>query len=626
MGGGHGRRRREQMDENKPGSALPPPPKLTISDRRMLQWFASNLGSRWLTILIAFLAMIISAGADMVQPLLVKDLVDDVFVGKDMSRLMPLIWMLVGVFFASSLFNAIRMNLMHRLGQVFVYEMRIDTYSHLQSLSLGFFERNKTGDVMSRLSNDVNAVEDMVVHGTDEVISNVLRVGITIGIIFWLNWQLALLALSPLPIFLVCIIIFARFVRPIYRRIREDLGEINAQLEERLQGVRVIKAFAREHFEFGNFQKASEAYLKANVRAIWLWSTFFPALNFLVSMSLVLVMWRGGVMMGAGSQEVTTGMMMAYIGYLQQFYWRFGSLIRVYDMYNRALASLARIFQLRDEMPEVEDAPDAEELAKVQGDVELDHVSFRYATGDMVLKDVSVHARPGETVALVGRSGAGKTSLINLIPRFYDTTEGTVRVDGRDVRTVTQESLRSHIAMVLQETFLFNASVSENVRYGRLDASDEEVTEACKAAYADDFIMDLPEKYDTEIGERGVKLSGGQRQRLSIARALLADPRILILDEATSLIDTEAEQIIQKALDNLMRERTTFVIAHRLSTIRNADKIVVIDSGAIVEAADHKTLMERNGLYAEMYERQFRIAEEWGLGGATGIMPGGPPR
>jgi len=257
--------------------------------------------------------------------------------------------------------------------------------------------------------------------------------------------------------------------------------------------------------------------------------------------------------------------------------------------------------------------------------VELEHVTFRYQTGDIVLKDVSVRAEAGETVALVGRSGAGKTSLVNLIPRFYDPLEGIVRVDGVDVREVTQESLRSHMAMVLQETFLFNGTVTENVRYGRLDATEEEVQAACVAAYADEFIQNLPDKYETEIGERGVKLSGGQKQRLAIARALLANPRILILDEATSLVDTEAEQMIQKALDHLMQGRTTFVIAHRLSTVRNASKIVVIDEGAVVEEADHDTLMEQQGVYAGMVERQFRLAEEWGMGGGAsgGFLGGG---
>ncbi len=598
------------------------PPRLRLTDRRMLRWFAENLGPRWPILLVAVVAMVVNAWADLYPNVLVKSLVDDVFVNRQMERLGPIMLLMVGCFLAAAVFQALRMNLMHVLGQRFVYEMRVDTYRHLQKLSLNFFHRNKTGDLMSRLSNDVNAVEDMVVHGTDNVISDALRVLYTVGVIFLMSWKLALLALIPLPVFVTAIIVFSRVVRPIYERIRAELGEINAQLEERIAGIMVIKAFAREKYEFENFDSASKVYYDASVMGIRLWSTFFPALGFITSTGMILVMWVGGSMIGAGREQVTAGTIMAFIGFLQQFYWRVGGLIRVYDTYNRALAALARIFQVLDEVPEIADKPDAKVLETCEGRVELEHVTFKYATGDIVLKDVSVVAEPGETVALVGRSGAGKTSLINLIPRFYDPLEGVVRVDGHDVRELTQASLRQHIAMVLQETFLFNGTVKENVRYGRLDATDEEIEAACKAAYADEFIQDLPDKYDTEIGERGVKLSGGQKQRLAIARALLADPRILILDEATSLVDTEAEQIIQAALENLMRGRTTFVIAHRLSTVRNADKIVVIDEGEVKEEADHETLMQRQGLYAGMIERQFRLAEEE-LGITGGGMMGG---
>jgi len=301
-----------------------------------------------------------------------------------------------------------------------------------------------------------------------------------------------------------------------------------------------------------------------------------------------------------------------FLGYLMRFYGPVGGLIRVYDMFNRALASLARIFQIFDEVPEIQDAPDAIVLEQVGGDVLLDAVSFKYRTGEVVLKNITVHAEPGETVALVGRSGAGKTSVINLIPRFYDPLEGRILVDGHDVREVTQQSLRQHIALVLQETFLFSGTAKENIAYGRLDATEEEIIAAAKAANAHQFIMKLPDEYETQIGERGVKLSGGQKQRIAIARAILADPSILILDEATSLVDTEAEQEIQQALEGLMQGRTVFVIAHRLSTVRNADKILVIEGGEIAEEADHETLMQQNGLYAEMYQRQFSLEDIWG--------------
>lgn len=619
MGGGHGRGGGggHMRGTSKTNPEEQEAPKLRLTDRRMLRWFGGKIGSRWPVVVVALVAMIISAFAEQAQPMLIRRLIDQGFLKHSVPVINQVVLLMLGAFAAGAIFSLIRTRLMHILGQRLVYETRVETYSHLQKLSLSYFHRNRTGDIMSRLSNDVGSVEDMVVHGTDEVISDGLRVAIAVGAIFWMSWKLALLALLPVPFFLTTMIIFARFVRPLYRKIRDELGEINAQLEERVAGILVIKAFGRERYEYDNFDSASRKYYDANVRAIKLWSTFFPAIAFLTSLGMLLVLWRGGLMMSKG-EAVSIGTMMAFVGYLQQFYWRIGGLVRVVDLYNRALAALARIFQVTDEVPEVQDKAEARTLEQVDGRVDLDHVTFRYQTGDIVLKDVTVHADPGETVALVGRSGAGKTSLINLIPRFYDPLEGRVLVDGIDVREVTQESLRRHMAMVLQETFLFNGTVKENVRYGRLDASDEEIEEACRAAYADEFVQDLPDKYDTEIGERGVKLSGGQKQRLAIARALLANPRILILDEATSLVDTEAEQIIQKALDNLMLNRTTFVIAHRLSTVRKASKIVVIDEGAVVEQADHETLMKKQGLYAEMYERQFRIAEDWGIDAAEG--------
>ncbi len=603
--GSGGRRHHRSGETHEDGT-----PPLKITDTRMLKWFAGYLLPHWPKVLVGTLAMIVSSVASLAPPyILGMGIINRVVIEQEPGLLNQYLAIMLAAYFGESIFSAIRMNVMHVLGQRFVYELRTNLYRHTQQLSLSFFERHKTGDVMSKISNDVDAVEDMVVHGTDTVISDGLRIVLMIGMLFYVKPELALWALLPVPIFTVAMIIFSRVIRPVFRRIRDELGEINARLQERLTGIQVIKAFAREDYEFGVFEEASSNYYRARVRTIWLWSSFFPAVSFIISCGVLLVVWRGSVIAADLQDPAIAGVIVTFIGYLQGFYWRFGSLIQVYNLYNRALSSVARIFELLDEKPDVRDAEDATDIGQVEGRVEVDNVSFRYATGEMVLEDVSVVAEPGETVALVGRSGAGKTSLINLIPRFYDPVAGAVRVDGIDVRTVTQESLRRNIGMVLQETFLFNGSVRENVRYGKLEASDEEILAACQAAYADEFIQHLPEKYETQIGERGVKLSGGQKQRLAIARALLADPRILILDEATSLVDTEAEQIIQKALENLMRGRTTFVIAHRLSTVRNADKIVVIDEGAIVEQADHTTLMEQNGLYARMYDQQFRYQE-----------------
>ncbi len=605
MHGGRGHRGRHRRD-GSPEDTQP----LRITDSRMLVWFSGYLLPHWPKILLATAAMIISTACSLAPTYVFgKGIVDRVIVGQDSALLNTYIIVMLATFLAENVFNGVRMNVMHILGQRFVYELRTQLYGHIERLSLSFFEAHQTGDVMSKVSNDVNAVEDMVVHGTDSVITDLVHIILVIGVLFWVKPSLALVALIPIPIIVTAMIIFARVIRPVYRKIRDQLGDINAQLQERIAGIQVIKAFAREEYEFELFDQASADYYKASVRTIWLWTTFFPAINFIVSCGLLLVMWRGSVIAGQPSGGITAGDMVIFIGYLGGFYFRFGSLARVHNLYNRALSSVARIFELLDEEPDVEDAEDADDLGDVEGRVEVENVTFRYATGEVVLEGVSVTAEPGETVALVGRSGAGKTSLINLIPRFYDPGAGAVRVDGTDVRRVTQKSLRKNIGMVLQETFLFNGTVNENVRYGRLDASDAEIVEACKAAYAHEFVSKLPEGYETQIGERGVKLSGGQKQRLAIARALLADPRILILDEATSLVDTEAEQIIQRALEHLMSGRTTFVIAHRLSTVRNADKIVVIDDGEIVEQADHATLIERNGVYARMYEQQFRFQE-----------------
>ncbi len=609
MGGGPHHGQRGHSDSSAADDSVEP---LKITDRRMLGWFYRQLVPHWVKVLIGTVAMIGGSAAGLAPPYIMgKLIVDRVMRDQHYELLGSYIAMLVAAYFISSLLNGVRMNIMHILGQRFVLDLRVDLYRYLQRLSLSFFERRRTGDIMSRLSNDVNAVEDMVVHGTDTVVSNLITIAGTIAILLYLNWRLALAGLWPLPVFVVSIIIFSRYIRPIYRKIRDDLGDINAELQESLSGIHVVKAFGREDHELRKFHHRSYEYYHASVRGIWLWTTFFPFIGFITSMSSVGVLWYGAGPSLAGNPIASAGDILAFLGYLMHFYQPLGMLVRIYDTFNRALAALARIFQIFDEVPEVQDAPDAIELKDIEGEVLLENVSFKYQTGEMVLKDVTVHAQPGETVALVGRSGAGKTSVINLIPRFYDPLMGRVVVDGHDVCHVTQKSLRQHTALVLQETFLFNGSVQENIGYGRLDATEEEIIAAAQAANADEFIVELPEQYDTQIGERGVKLSGGQRQRIAIARAVLADPSILILDEATSLVDTESEQLIQQALERLMEGRTVFVIAHRLSTIRNADNIVVIEGGEIAEEADHKTLMAQNGLYAEMYQRQFRLEDIW---------------
>jgi ABC-type multidrug transport system fused ATPase/permease subunit len=580
------------------------PDSLKISDRRMLLWFYSSLIPHWPKVTLALFAMLASTAAGLAIPLVLRSIFDDVIKAGNRGPLLKLSLLFLGLTVATQALGAARTNIMHLLGLRFSYDLRMRCFRHMIRLDLGYFQRQRSGDIMSRISNDVGAAENMVVHGSDDIISNSLFIIGAVGILFWMDWRMALVALAPIPIYVACLWVFAHYIRPIFRRIREELGEINAKLQERLAGIQVIKAFGREEAEEEYFDESAREFWRMSAKSVWMWSTFFPAMSVITSCGLVVLVWYGAGKAAVAGSGVTAGTVVAFMGYMQQFYRPIGMLARVQNTVNQCLASMARVFQLLDEEPDVKEKEDAVALGRVEGRVEIENVSFRYETGEMVLQDVSIAAEPGETVAIVGRSGAGKTSLINLIARFYDPIEGRILVDGYDLRDVTLHSLRRNIAMVLQETFLFNTTVKENILYGRPDAPEEDVLRAARAAHAHGFITGLENGYDTMIGERGVRLSGGEKQRIAIARAFLADPRILILDEATSMVDTEAEQIIQQALRDLMQGRTTFVIAHRLSTIRNANKIVVIDDGQVVEQDRHRALMEKGGLYADMVNRQ----------------------
>ena len=589
------------------------PPPIKITNRRMLAWFYRNLAPYWKRVSIAVIAMLTATAAGLAVPLILRDIFDDVIMARDLDPLPGLIAMFLLFTIATQGFGAVRTNLMHLLGQRFVYNARMECYRHLMGLGMSYFERERSGDIISRISNDVDAVERMVVHGTDDIISNVLHIGGAVALLFWLDWRLALVALAPMPIFVGLLWIFAHFIRPVFSRIRRELGEINARLQERIGGMQVIKAYAREKAEVEYFDTSCHSYYKASCRSIWMWSTFLPCLILITSTGLVLLVWYGArlAVEGPAATAVSVGTIVAFLRYMQEFYRPIGALARVQNMINQSLAAIARIFELMDEKPSVLDSKEAIELKRVNGRVALVRVGFKYDTGGTVLRDVSVAAAPSERVAIVGPSGAGKTSLVNLIARFYDPLEGRVLVDGIDIRKVKQSSLRRHIGMVLQETILFNTTVRENILYAKPEASEAELTRAAKGAHAHEFIRRLPEGYETVIGERGVRLSGGEKQRLSIARAFLSDPRILILDEATSMVDTEAEMIIQKALDELMHGRTTFIIAHRLSTVRTADKIIVMNEGRVVEQGTHDSLTKRKGLYHEMVARQVLPHWDW---------------
>jgi ATP-binding cassette subfamily B multidrug efflux pump len=523
--------------------------------------------------------------------------------------------LLLGAYVLNWAGTAGQMYLMMLVGQQLLRHLRTQIFERIQTLSLRFFDQREAGDLMSRLVNDTEVINQVFSGGVVRLTSMSLGlVGILI-LMLGLNWRLALVSFTILPVMFLTTTVFARRTRAAFRRTRQTIGQVSAELEENIAAVREVQAFAREEASVAEFEAINAANRDANVQAQSVLSAFSPALDVLSTIALAIVAGYGGYLVLAfDPPRVTVGVIISFLLYTRRFYEPVRMIANLYAQLQAAVAGAERIFELIDTEPEVTDAPDAVPLPPIRGRVEFDHVSFAYQEGEPVLEDICLTAEPGQTVALVGPTGVGKTTLASLLSRFYDVDAGAIRIDGRDVRRVTRESLRRQMGIVLQDTFLFSGTVMENIRYGRLEASDEEVIAAARLANADQFIARLPEGYQTQLGERGHNLSQGQRQLIAIARAVLADPRILILDEATSSVDTRTERLIQQALDELLEGRispsaglrTSFVIAHRLSTIRNADQVIVLEKGRIVERGTHEALLASGGMYAELYNSQFR--------------------
>jgi subfamily B ATP-binding cassette protein MsbA len=493
------------------------------------------------------------------------------------------------------------------LGQRLVYDLRNQLYGHIQRFPLNYFENNKTGDIMSRLMNDVNSLEQAIAGPVITFITDMFKFAWIIYFCMKLDWQLTSIVLFVCPFISLCTYNFGKRIRKIFRSLRQKTGDLNALIQDNISGIRVIASFAKEPEELERFKKKNYENYFLHVRILRLVHTLRPAVDLITEVGAVVVICFGGYKVLQG--QLSAGTFVIFFPYLQRMYGPITGVTRFYNQIQRAIASTERVFEVLDTPAELKDAPNAVDLPKVRGTVEFKNVHFMYNEDPEVLSDINIKALPGQMIAFVGPSGSGKTTLTNLIPRFYDPSKGDIIIDDHNIKDVKLQSLRKQTAMVLQETFLFNDTVKVNIAYARSDATDEEIEAAAKAANAHEFIAELAKGYDSLIGERGVKLSGGQKQRIAIARAILANPRILILDEATSSVDTETEQLIQNAIYRLVKDRTTFVIAHRLSTILHADLIVVLDNGKIAETGHHQELLTKGGLYKKLFEMQFNADE-----------------
>ena len=485
-------------------------------------------------------------------------------------------------------------------GQAIIYRMRTEMFDHLQRLSLSFFDTHKVGKLMSRVQNDVSQIQELVTQGILTMITSLLTlVGIAI-IMITMNPRLALITLAVIPFMIIMTVVWQKYARKAFIRVRQAIAIVNSQLQEDMAGVRVIQSLSREEENMEQFDQVNRAHFDANVTAVKFEALMMPMVNFFTGVSFAIVIIFGGFQVLDGAMSV--GALMSFLLYVQRFFDPVLELSMQYTDLQRAMASGARIFELLDVAPEIQDRPGAMVLPPVSGEIAFKSMSFAYEPGKNVLHDINLVVKPGETVAIVGQTGSGKSSLVSLTARFYEVAAGSVTVDGHDVRSVTQQSLRQQIGIVPQDPILFSGTIEENIKFGRLDATREQVMEVAKVVGAHHFINRLEKGYDTLVGQRGVNLSAGQRQLLCLARAILADPRILILDEATSNVDTNTERIMQRALKNLTRGRTCLTIAHRLSTVTKADRIIVLDQGKIVEEGSHKELLARQGLYYKMYQ------------------------
>ena len=574
-----------------------------VFDIRIVLRLMTFVKPHWVNMLFAFLLMLVSSGLGLAIPYLIGEAIDTYITPGDIVGLNRIALITAGSFVGLYFSTSLQQYLLSRIGQNVLASMRTSLVEHLQSIHLGYHDTHIIGVTISRVFSDVGVINELLSQGLITLIGDIITLVGIITIMLLRSTRLALLSFSVLPLMVIATIIFSRYAKQAFRETRATVAGVVGDLAEDLAGMRVIQAFAQEDTTTERFQEVNRANRDANIRAMQLSFFFMPVVQFLGILATAIVLWFGG--RAVAEEALTLGIVVSFLSYVTRFFQPIRELSQLYTTMQSAMAGGERVLDLLDTKPKVADKPEAVDIPVIEGKVEFDSVTFAYRDGETVLRDINLLIEPGQTVALVGPTGAGKTSISNLVARFYDVDAGTVLVDDHDVRDVRQRSLREQMGIVPQDPFLFSGSLTDNIRFGVPDADDKAVEQAAKLANAHEFIIDLPDGYATEIQEGGVNLSLGQRQLLCIARAVMADPRILILDEATSSVDTMTEVLIQEALDRLLAGRTAIVIAHRLSTIRNADMICVIDDGRIVEIGDHESLLCQDGIYHELYEKQF---------------------
>lgn len=557
----------------------------------------------WRRMTIAIISMIMVAALTAISTLLVKNITDDIFINKNVKMLQLLPVAILALYLAKGIFSFLESYQMAYIGQKFMMAIRSKLYEHLQCLSLSYFLKTQSGQIISRLTYDINLMQSGVSSALKDFVSESLIAISLAFVVFYRHYKLALIAFIAMPIAILIIIKFGSKIRKISKRAQAKMGDLTAIIQENLSGVWVVKSFCQEKKECNKFENENMKFFNLNMKAQKIDAISSPSMEFIASIGIAFIIWYGGREVING--VTTPGTFFSFMTALLLMYNPIKRISKVYNIIQQSVAASTRISEILETKPDVREKLNPVTLTPMKQYVEFKNVSFKYED-EWVLKDINFKVDAGELVAFVGLSGAGKSTIVNLIPRFYDPVEGGILIDGIDIREVTLKSLRDNIGIVTQETFLFNDTIRNNIAYGKPDCFEEEVIEAARAAYSHNFITAFPDGYDTIIGERGLKISGGERQRISIARAILKNPAILILDEATSSLDAESEIIVQAALRNLMKNRTTFVIAHRLSTIKGADRIIVIDQGKVAEIGRHDELLSRCGIYSRLYEIQFK--------------------